>query len=366
MGNKPTFEQPIRFGTPNTFSPLFYKHLQEILGTIQFTNNGPKLREFEDQICNTVNAKRCVATSNATVALQLLIKACNIPGKWAVPSFTFPATYQAIDWVGKQYAFYDVDENTHQMSSTFIHYFLAGALPVNLWGKLCNPIPFRERLSSEAKLIFDSAHAFGRRSGIIGDAEVFSFHATKFVNCGEGGAIVTNDDALADEVTALRNFGFRTGKMVSDVGTNAKMSEIPAALGLSYLRDMDSIINRNKEFYQMYVDGLTGIAGISVFDLGDNHPNYQYIVLQVEESLRDILWAALASENVETKRYFYPGHFVSQTDIKLPNTERLWRRTLCLPTGNSVSKDSINKICDLILDIVAAYRGGCFEKFKNV
>ncbi len=347
------FNKPIRFGVPNDFDiNNFQISLEQIFSTKKYTNGGPLVKEFEDKICELVNAKRCISVSNATVGLQLLAKLSKSHYS-VVPSFTFAATYQSLAFVGKTPMFVDVDHVTHNIDINMLMSIDVCIMPVNLWGRLCDPIKIRNKISPNAEIYYDSAHAFGKRPGIIGDAEVFSFHATKFINCAEGGAIVTNDDSLADELVSMRNFCISDGIVNSLIGTNAKLTELAAGLGLAYIRNIDNIITDNKNNYITYIDNLKNIDGLYVVEMGDNHPNYQYIVLNVKEGLRDFIYSQLLTKNVETKKYFYPGHFLLKNKLSLPNTERLWKETLCLPNG--IKQEDVLKVCNMIKNIVECY-----------
>jgi dTDP-4-amino-4,6-dideoxygalactose transaminase len=240
-----------------------------------------------------------------------------------------------------------------------------------VWGRPCNVGALVDLTRKHnLKLLFDAAHAFacsykGAMIGGFGNAELFSFHATKFVNAFEGGAIVTNDDELATRLRLMRNFGFTGFDVVSSLGINGKMNEASAAMGLTSLESVDSFIEANRRNYQLYRQQLAKIPGISVASYQEDEKcNYQYIVLEVDETvagisrdmLDDIFWA----ENVLVRRYFYPGcHRMEpyhtddpKSGLRLPETERLVDRVLCLPTGTAVSSNDITTICDMIGFIV--------------
>lgn len=356
LGARPAFDTPIRFGVPNDFDQVtFHELVGKVIDTKRFTNDGPVVRSFEERVGDIVGAKHCIAVSNATAGLQLLLMT-DMPGRrFAVPGFTFPATFEAVRAVGHRPIFTDVEPFTHNIDPSKIDATVRGVVATNLWGRICQSELIRQACAGPN--YYDSAHAFGRNRVLVGDAEVFSFHATKFISCGEGGAIVTNDDVLARTMRRLRNFGYGDGSVVVTHGTNAKMPELSACLGHAYLDNMDVIIEHNRNNYLEYGKNI-GNPYVRLVSMGDSHPNYQYVVLDVNDEIRDTLWAALARENVETKRYFYPG-------AQLLESDRLWRRTLCLPTGTSVSQSDVRRICELIDNIVWSYVDGCMEGFKG-
>jgi len=219
------------------------------------------------------------------------------------------------------------------------------------------------------KLIFDSAHAFGcsyqaRMIGAFGNAEVFSFHATKIVNSLEGGAVVTNDDELARKIRLMKNFGFTSYDQTSYIGINGKMNEVSAAMGLTNLESLDDFIAVNRRNYELYARELAGLDGVALLPCPDEEKwNYQYVVLDIDESrtivTRDELIEILHRENVLARRYFYPGcHRMEpyrstfpEAGLRLPETERLANRVLCLPTGTAVVENQI-RIISAILRLV--------------
>jgi dTDP-4-amino-4,6-dideoxygalactose transaminase len=197
--------------------------------------------------------------------------------------------------------------------------------------------------------------------GGFGSCEVFSFHATKFLNSFEGGAVVTNDDALADKMRLMRNFGFGGYDRVIYPGTNGKMTEICAAMGLGSLESMDAIIAINRRNYAAYSAGLQDGRGLQVIRYPERERNnYQYIVVEVDPEEcplnRDELVEVLHAENVLARKYFWPGchrmepylsHFPN-AGLVLPNTERLAKRIMVLPTGQAVVREDIITVCDII------------------
>jgi dTDP-4-amino-4,6-dideoxygalactose transaminase len=182
----------------------------------------------------------------------------------------------------------------------------------------------------------------------------------------EGGAIVTNNDELAAKIRLMKNFGFAGYDNVVYIGTNGKMSEVSAAMGLTSLESLKDFISINYANYKQYQHELAGIPGISLFTYGETERcNYQYIVLEVDESLtkitRDQLIGILSAENVLARRYFYPGchrmepyrSYFPHAGLLLPETEKLVQRVLLLPTGTAVGLGEISQICDMLRLVVA-------------
>ena len=370
LGGSPAFADKIHVGRPNIGDRTrLIERLDRILDTRWLSNGGPFVQEFEQRIADAVGVKHCIAMCNATVALEIAIRALELKGEVIVPSLTFIATAHALQWQEITPVFCDVDETTHNIDCRKIKPLITprttAILAVHLWGRPCD-IDDLQAIADEhgLKLLFDAAHAFGcryqgRKIGGFGHAEVFSFHATKFVNSGEGGAVVTNDDVLAARIRLMKNFGFSDYDKVIYIGTNGKMNEICAAMGLTNLESLETFIHTNRTNFEVYHESLRDIPGLSLLKYNEaDSPNYQYLVLEIDSRefglKRDQLLAVLHAENVLARRYFYPGvhrmepYRSRPAGVALPATERIVDRVLHLPTGTGVSPVDIETICGII------------------
>jgi len=372
FGGRPAFQEKLHVGRPNIGDrERLLARINEMLDRNWLTNDGPFAREFETRIADMIGVKHCIATCNCTVGLEIAIRATELTGEVIVPSFTFVATAHALKWQEITPVFCDIDPMTHNIDPRQIESLITprttGIIGVHLWGRPCDI----EALTEIARrrnlgLLFDAAHAFGstyrgRVIGSFGDAEVFSFHATKFLNTFEGGAITTNNDDLADKIRLMKNFGFSGYDNVIHIGTNGKMSEVSAAMGLTGLDSLKKFISVNWRNYKDYEREIRPIKGLrlATYDYTEKS-NYQYIVLEIDDSitgltcpqLAEILWA----ENVMARRYFFPGchrlepyrSYFPNSWLLLPETEKLTKRVLCLPSGTAVSRDTIGIICQII------------------
>lgn len=377
FGGLPAFQLPLHVGRPNIGDrSRLLERFNKILDTRWLTNDGPFAREFERRIADLVGVKHCLAVSNGTLALEIAIRALGMNGEVIVPSFTFVATAHALHWQGITPVFCDIDPQTCTLDPKRVEQAITprttGLIGVHVWGRICDIDALSEIAARRSlRLLFDSAHAFacsyeGKMIGNFGDAEVFSFHATKFFNTFEGGAIVTNNDELARKVRLMRNFGFTGYDEVSYIGTNGKMNEISAAMGLTSLESLDEFIAVNRRNYLCCREQLQHVRGVRVVPYDEtNRSNYQYIVLELDGALtqtvsRDELWRILSAENVMARRYFYPGchrmepyrSLFPNAGRLLPETERLSDRVLCLPTGTTIEESDIEIICRLLKLIV--------------
>ncbi len=188
-----------------------------------------------------------------------------------------------------------------------------------------------------------------------------SFHATKFLNSFEGGAICTHDDALAQRIRLMTNFGFAGFDNVVHIGTNGKMTEVCAAMGLTSLEGINELIATNRRNYLAYRDGLAGLPGISLIDYPETERNNcQYVVVEVDEAAaglsRDELVGVLHSENVLARKYFWPGvhrmepyrSLFPHAHLLLPDTERVARTVIVLPTGTAVAAENVDRIAAVL------------------
>lgn len=377
FGDRPAFSEPLHVGRPIVGDrQALLQRINDALDRRWLSNNGPYVQELEQRIADWVGVRHCVTTCNGTLALEVLIRALGLDGEVIVPSFTFVATAHALRWHGITPIFCDIDPETHNIDPSQVEERItprtSAILGVHIWGRACD-VKMLTEISRKynLKLIFDAAHAFacsyqGRMIGNFGDAEVFSFHATKFFHTLEGGAIVTNDDALASEARLMRNFGFADEGSVTSLGTNAKMTEIAAAMGLTLFDDIDELCEINFTNYEHYRRQLERVPGVNIIEYDQNERNnYQYIVLEIDRSIiglsRDELIEVLTQENILAKRYFSPScHLMepyhsrpSEATSRLPETEALAERVLVLPTGSQIGPTGITKICEKIRVAIA-------------
>jgi dTDP-4-amino-4,6-dideoxygalactose transaminase len=231
LGGSPAFAEKLHVGRPNLGDRTrLLERINDIFDQLWLTNGGPYVQELELRVAELVGVKHCIAMCNATVALEIAIRALGLAGEVIVPSFTFVATAHALQWQQITPVFCDIDPLTHNIDPRRIEELITplttGIIGVHLWGRACNIEQLEEiARRRNLKLLFDAAHAFGcsykgKMIGSFGSAEVLSFHATKFLNTLEGGAVVTNDDQLAQKMRLMKNFGFTYYDRTDDVGTN--------------------------------------------------------------------------------------------------------------------------------------------------
>jgi dTDP-4-amino-4,6-dideoxygalactose transaminase len=375
LGGTPALTRPIPVG--QLYFPSWERYERAMAGIFErgwYTNHGPLAREFEQRLAEFFGVRHAIVVTNATVGLIMALKCLDVRGKVVVPGFTFVASAQSATWAGLDVEFCDVDPITHQVTTETLTAALdadvAAIMAVNLWGGTCRPPEIaafaRER---GLKLIFDSAHGAGvpyggAPLGGFGDAEVFSFHATKVLSATEGGCVCTNDDELAARLRNMRSSYGAGPPAAVPLTSNGRFSEAQAAIGLMSLEDFPVNRAHNEGIFDVYRQGLRQIAGLSVVEPSDtDRSNYQYAVIEVEEDAlglsRDALLRALHGELVIARRYFHPGvhrtvpYSAMPERWLLPVSDSLCGRLLQLPIGALLDEDDAAKIVELLARVEA-------------
>jgi dTDP-4-amino-4,6-dideoxygalactose transaminase len=365
------FEKPLYVGAPNIGDrEKFHRYVDEIFDRRWLTNRGQCVQEFEARLCEYLGVKHCITMCNATVALEIAAKALDLKGEVIIPSLTFIATAHALQIQGIKPVFADIDRDTYTLDPAAVERMITpattGIVGVHVYSRSCDIDGLQAVADRHGlKLMFDAAHAFGcsykgRMIGNFGECEVFSFHGTKFFNTFEGGAIATNNDELAEKIRLMQNFGFKGFDNVIYIGTNGKMNEVCAAMGLVNLDSLNEFLAVYKQNYEAYKAGLAGIRGLKLIEFSANdESNRQYIVVEVGDDYplsRDELVEKLQAANVIARKYFWPGchkmepYKTLQPDmgLLLPITEEVAARIVVLPTGTAVNEEYIQAICRLL------------------
>jgi dTDP-4-amino-4,6-dideoxygalactose transaminase len=370
-GAPPAFDEPLHVGRPNIGDQkAFLRKAESILESRWLTNNGALVQELEQRVAEMHGVAHCVAMCNGTIALEIAIRALGMEGEVIIPSYTFIATAHALWWQGITPVFADIDPGTHNLDPASVRRMVtprtSGIIGVHLWGRPA-PIEALQEIADEhgLSLMFDAAHAFGasaggRLIGGFGNCEVLSFHATKVFNTFEGGAVLTNDAALAETMRLMRNFGFAGFDNVIHPGTNGKMPEINAAMGLVNLESLDDFIASNKARYDDYAREVGRIEGLRLIEYdARDAPNFQYVVIEVDPGFpagRDRIVEALQAENILARRYFWPGchrmkpyrDLFPHARLLLPGSEQVADRVVVMPTGASLRPGYVETIAAVL------------------
>ncbi|HDD26357.1 MAG TPA: DegT/DnrJ/EryC1/StrS family aminotransferase, partial [Acidilobales archaeon] len=232
---------------------------------------GPVVKEFEERFARFIGVKHALAVANGTIALELILKALSIgPGdEVIVPDFTFIATASTVLMVGAKPVFADIELDTYTIDINDVQNKITNRtkaiVAVHLYGHPANVKALKEICDDKGiHLIEDSAQAhgakaFGKCVGSFGIASAFSFYATKNLTTGEGGMITTDDDNLANIIKLLRNHGQERRYYHVMLGSNYRMSEIHAAIGLAQLRKLEFMNRRREELAKAYTERLSNV-----------------------------------------------------------------------------------------------------------
>lgn len=379
FGGAPAFPKELVVGRPSMPDRnALHRRIDEMLDSRQLTNGGQFVRAFEAELRQQIGCRHVVCVCNGTMALQVMAKACNLAGEVVVPAMTFVATPHAMQWIGLKPVFADIDADTHTLNPASVEQCISGQtsaiVGVHLWGNPCHISELQELADyHRLKLLFDASHAFGCTHlgipiGCFGDAEAISFHATKVMHSIEGGAILTNDDGIAERCRLMRNFGISGFTSISSAGINAKMSELAAAVGLTSLENLPTVVRNNGDRMAEYRIAIEKIPGLQLaIPETTEQQNSQYVVVRVDEERlglhRDMLMQILQAEGVFVRSYFSPGCHnaepycsdAARPGPPLPVTDQLLQQVMQLPTGPDVSHQDIAKI-GLLLESIYHHR----------
>lgn len=328
------------------------------------TNRGVLVKELEAKLKTYLQVPHLLATTNGTLPLQIAIKALNLTGEIITTPFSYVATTASIVWENCQPVFIDIHPEYLTIDETKIEAAITpnttAILATHVFGNPCE-VEAIEALAKKyhLKVIYDAAHCFGVRykgQSIFnyGDISTCSFHATKVFHTGEGGALITNSKELLEQLFYHHNFGHNGPEAFHGIGTNAKMSELQAAMGLAVLPYMESIFEERKKVVAYYNAHLnfTNITALKLRNGTDWNYSYYPIVFKSEELLLKAQ-KALNNNKIMPRRYFYPSinklpYIIYQSK---PISESISSRILCLPLSHQISDDDLIKITQIINSI---------------
>lgn len=322
----------------------FKAYIDRIYNTGWLTNNGPLVTALEKRLKDYLGVRNIILTNNGTIALQIAYRALGVSGSAITTPFSFVATTSSLQWEGIKPIFADIDPATWNLDPNQIERHIerdtSAIVATHVFGNPCDV----ERIEQIArkhnlKVVYDGAHAFGvRHKGQSvynwGDISTLSFHATKLFHTIEGGAIVTNDDYLADRIRLLCNFGIVDTDQIEGIGINAKLNEFSAAMGMCVLDDIELILECRAEIGRRYERRLGEHFNLQVMQ-PESQCNYSYFPIALNDESQLLRCRSQLNENgINPRRYFYPSldtleHL--QPQMPQPRSRALSRRVLCLP-----------------------------------
>jgi len=344
----------------------YVSHLRGIWERVHLTNSGPLMRELEDQLKAYLGVKHLLFCSNGTIVLQMALKAMNITKEVITTPFSYCATTHTILWEQCTPVFADIRPSDYTIDPESIERQITentqAIMATHVYGNACQ-IEAIERIAERygLKVIYDGAHAFGARYNdrallAYGDVSTCSFHATKVFHTVEGGLIICQDEALAEQLSLYRSFGHRNDDYY-DIGINAKNSEFHAAMGLCNLPKVPELIQNRKQRFDWYDARLDWNRLVRPERMPGLDYNYAYYpVVFASEAQMQSVKNALSEQQIFARRYFYPSlntlPFVRQRQGEqaqsCPVSEDIALRVLCLPLYPDLAEEDVERICTIV------------------
>lgn len=334
------------------------------------TNNGSLLQELEHRLKEYLGVKHLILVANGSLALQLAYKALDLKGEVITTPFSFAATTSTLAWEGLKPIFADIDPKSFNLDPNNIEALItpdtSAIVPVHVFGNPCEVEQIQTiAVKHGLKVVYDAAHAFGvgytNQEGVkqsalnYGDISTLSFHATKLFHTIEGGAVITNDDELAKKIRLLINFGITSPTTVESVGTNAKMNEFEAAMGLCLLDEIDIIRSERERVWQKYHQELSGIVAFQQWN-AQSYNNYAYAPVLFKSEARLLEAEKRLKENdIMPRRYFYPSLDTLDylnTDQVCKHSRDIASRILCLPIYPDLKSIKATEISNQLKEVV--------------
>lgn len=367
-------DKPIYVVKPS-LPPLeeYVEEIKDMWETGIMTHQGPKHQRLQKELKEYLNAENITLFANGHLAMELGIESLKLEGEVITTPFTFGSTTQTILRNGLKPVFCDIKPDDFTIDCDKIESLITektcAILPVHVYGNICDV----ERIQQIAdkhhlKVIYDGAHAFGEvyqgeNAANFGDMTMFSFHATKVFNTVEGGCIVYKDGTLTKYLEGLRQFGQIVGtESTPYVGTNAKMTDMHAAMGLCNMKHFDEYIAKRKMVVERYRERLSSVEGLKLSVIQEGvKSNYAYFPLVVEEKktgiTRDQVMEKLKENNIFVRKYFYPlcsdFECVVEQGIEsdVPVAKYISDRVITLPDYSDLKLEEVDEICDVILSL---------------
>lgn len=336
-------------------------YIDQIYENGWLTNRGEFLLELERRLATYLGVKNLILVANGSLALQVAYKALNLTGEVITTPFSFAATTNTLIWEGLSPIFADIDPYSFNLNPSNIESLInsktSAIVPVHVFGNPCEVEAIQAIATKHnLKVIYDAAHAFGSQykgQSVLnyGDISTLSFHATKLFHTIEGGAVITNDDKLAEKIRLLINFGITSPTSVETIGINAKMNEFEAAMGLCVLDEIENINVGRKSVWQTYRKLLKDKVEFQQWNRNSqNNFAYAPVLLKSEAELLKVE-VKLKENDIVPRRYFYPSldtldYVVIKHTCKY--SRDIAERILCLPIFPDLEKKEQNKILEII------------------
>jgi len=324
------------------------------------TNDGPLFQEFEQELRKFTNIQNLVGLGNGTLALQIAIRALDIKGEVITTPFTHVATSGTLIWENCKPVYVDIDPETLNIDVTKIEEKITpettAIMAVHVYSNPCDIEAIKVIADKHnLKIIYDGAHAFGvkyKGKSIFsyGDISMASFNATKALHTIEGGALFVKNIEMEDSIRRLAYFGLDKSKtIIQTYGTNAKLIEFCAAMGIINLKYFPAAMLVRQEMYELYYDLLESNPNIR-FQKINEEINYSYMpIVLSSKQYKEKLLEVLSSEKIFPREYFNPSlETVFSDKIECSISFDISNRILCLPMSDYLTREEVIRICDII------------------
>lgn len=381
-GGTPVTEKPVLIHKPYLDEDDF-RAVDETTRTTFISGNGPKCREFEQNLADYLGMKHVFYTNSCTTALDLAFRAKNFQAgsEVIVPNFTYTSSALGALLNNLKVVLCDVNPDNGNIDVSKIEKLITSKtvaiVPVDYAGNpadmdAVNEIAKKHRLY----VVHDTAQSIGslykgRKTGALADVSTFSFHGTKNLTTGEGGALVTNDDKIAERVVFMREKGTNKQSFLVDdktrgfyeyvdIGSSFVQSNVLGAMGVSQLKKIDFITNERTQIAQYYLQKLRNIPGLDFIKITDGaKSNWHIFGILVPPEKKYWIMDALRAEGIMANVHYTPLHrnkYYSDlgSDVDFPNSMKFFNRLLRLPIYPSLTEDEKNKIVQAVIKIFSS------------
>jgi dTDP-4-amino-4,6-dideoxygalactose transaminase len=348
----------------------YIKEIEIIWDTHQLTSKGSKHEQLEEKLKDYLHVNNSSLFVNGHLALEAVLEAYQLKGEIITTAFTFPSTTHAIVRQGCVPVFADINRDDFTLDPNEVEKKInektVAILPVHILGNVCDVEAF-DKLAQKynLKLIYDAAHVFGVNFnnigiGNFGDVSMFSMNATKVFNTIEGGLLTYKDKSLTKQLELIKYYGMETSEDITYIGSNLKMNEFQAAMGLCNLPLLEKEIMDRKKNADVYIKKLSSLKSLTLPIYYSNiRYNYSYfpILVHHQSITRDLVFNYLKEKGINAKKYFYPlvTDYACYKDVyqaDLPISRLISEQVICLPLYGELDSHSINQIVDALFDVL--------------
>lgn len=355
MSSMPSFEE-------------YMEELRPVWDSRWLSNRGAASIKFEDILKQYLDTENLYLFANGHVGLEVALDSLYLKGEVITTAYTHCSTTHSIVRNGLTPVFCDINEDNYNINPQLIESLITektvAIVPTHVYGFPCDYKAI-DKIAKKHNLlvIYDAAHAFGvTKNGVntanMGDAAMFSTHATKVFHTIEGGIVTYKDKELFKPMPNIVNFGFTSHEDIDYIGTNARMNEFEAVMGICNMKHFENDVAKRKLAGDRYYERLSNVKGIKLSDIpSDLKWNYSYFAILFDgyKETRDEIKEKLEKENIFARKYFYPivnkaaCYEKEYGNVNVPISAYVADRVLSLPMYSDLTVEQVDRICDVIL-----------------